>query len=109
MFSLLRTVLIVAAIFYYSPVRQTGEGVVTPDSLFGANSPKDAPHIALSGEPPARLETLWRVLPDSAKAAVIERILSTSALGAGSTPAVDTLDASDRQPAWRSAAKRSAP
>ncbi|MGO4572837.1 hypothetical protein [Microvirga sp. 2TAF3] len=116
MFSLLRTVLIIGAIFYYSPVRQSGNGALPFEGLFSWGTQKSdgkaAPVAASAAEPPARLETMWQALPDSAKQAVIDRILSTSGLGpseAKPVPATDTLTTGDRLTSWRGGAKKPNP
>jgi hypothetical protein len=113
MFSALRIVAIVGVIFYLSPVRDLGDGQASRDAAHRVTH-ADAPRP--SAEPAARLDSLWKLLPDSAKEAVLERIL-TSALGpapAVSTPpalapATDTLQPEDLQPAWRGEAKKARP
>jgi hypothetical protein len=111
MFSALRVVAIVGVIFYLSPVRNPDDG---PASREVAHRSTRAP--SPSAEPASHLDSLWKLLPDSAKAAVLERML-TSALGpAPSTskpqavaPATDTLQPEDLQPAWRGEAKKARP
>lgn len=94
MFSIFRFVLIVGVIFYYSPVRQRDEG---PDPLQAFFAPKATDQAAPKTEGSSgHLETVWQVLPDNAKQAVVEKILTTSGL----TPAAkagDTLQPEDRQ------------
>ncbi|MCB8820088.1 hypothetical protein [Microvirga rosea] len=114
MFSLLRAVLIIGAIFYYSPVRQGDDGSSALDGLLAWGQQKPETIAAQPGpgsaEAPARLETMWHALPEGAKQAVIDKILETSGLGAPAQPAApagDTLKASDRQAPWRGDAKKS--
>jgi len=101
MFSILRFILIVGAIFYYSPVRQQGEATAALGTLF--TSKKAEPAVAgpapAAGEP-GHLESMWKALPDSAKQAVVDRILTTSGfpVASGTKPA-DTLRPEDREPA----------
>ncbi|WP_457094353.1 hypothetical protein [Microvirga sp. P5_D2] len=98
MFSILRFILIVGVIFYYSPVRQKDAG---PDPLQAFFAPKAAEQAAPAA--PAKegasghLETMWQVLPDTAKQAVVEKILTTSGLTPASSKATDTLQPEDRQ------------
>ncbi len=102
MFSILRFVLIVGAIFYYSPVRQRGEG---PDPLQSFFAPKPTEQAAPATTPspangsPGHLETVWQALPDSAKEAVVDKILTTSGLTPASSKPSDTLSPEDRAPA----------
>jgi hypothetical protein len=91
MFSILRTILIIGVIFYYSPVRQGGATPPSLDGLLGAS--KDAAEQPSSG----RLESVWQALPDQAKQAVVDRILSGSALGGSPPKPTDTLLPTDRQ------------
>lgn len=102
MFSILRFVVIIGVIFYYSPVRQRGEG---PDPLQEFFAPKEvvqaAPTTAISPATegkPGHLETVWQVLPDSAKQAVVDKILTTSGLTPASPKPSDTLQPEDRAP-----------
>jgi hypothetical protein len=89
MFSILRFILIVGAIFYYSPARQRSDTPASVEALPGHGTAEAAD----------RLETVWQALPDSAKQAVLDRIL---AAGPGSAPkATDTLRPGDRHPAYR--------
>lgn len=98
MLSILRFILIVGAIFYYSPVRQKGEGTATIEAFF---TPKASEPAALSPPPttegPGHLETVWKALPDSAKQAVVDKIMTSSGfpLADASRPA-DTLKPEDR-------------
>jgi len=90
MFSILRLILIVGAIFYYSPVRQRSDMPASVGALPGPGTAEAAD----------RLETVWQALPESAKQAVLDRILA--AAGPGSAPkATDTLRPGDRHPAYR--------
>lgn len=113
MFSLLRAVVIIGAIFYYSPVRQSHGDAWPLDGLLAWGTQKVDSKSASTEVPaadaPARLETMWKALPDSAKQAVIDKIMATSGLGAGtpSVPAGDTLKPSDRQLPWRGDGKKS--
>jgi len=101
MFSILRFILIVGAIFYYSPVRQQGDGAAAIEAFFLPKKSEQAssrPGPA-SGEP-GHLETVWKALPDSAKQAVVDKILTSSGLPvAGSAKSTDTLLPQDREPA----------
>jgi len=113
MFSLLRAALIIGAIFYYSPVRQGDEGASALDGILAWSGQKPqaaeaAPAAAAPTEASTRLETMWQALPDSAKQAVIDRIMATSGLGTApsSSPASDTLKPSDRQAPWRGDARK---
>ncbi|NIX76871.1 hypothetical protein [Microvirga terricola] len=106
MFSILRFIAIVGAIFYYSPVRQTGDGAAAFDSLLGwTKSAQDAKAAAPTPETAARLEDMWQALPESAKQAVIGKILTASGATAEAKP-TDTLQATDRHPAWRGDANK---
>ncbi len=102
MFSILRFILIVGVIFYYSPVRQKGEGT---DAIEAFLKPKkDQPAVVAPPAPESEaghLETMWQALPDGAKRAVIDKILTTSGLGGAEARPSDTLQPEDRQPAWR--------
>lgn len=107
MFSILRFVLIVGAIFYYSPVRKSGDGIASLDALLGwKKSDLEAKAAAPSPGTSERLETMWKALPESAKQAVIDKILTTSGLGTATAKPTDTLEASDFQPAWRGEANK---
>jgi exoribonuclease R len=99
MFSILRFILIVGAIFYYSPVRQRGDAPASLEALMGWAKADGAAKAADSAHS-ERLETMWQALPESAKQAVIDKILTTSGLGSD-TKATDTLQPGDRHPAWR--------
>ena len=98
MFSILRFILIVGVIFYYSPVRQPGEGTAAIEAFF--TKKKGEPpveHAAPAAGEPGHLETVWKALPDGAKQAVVDKILTTSGLPiAGSPPPSDTLRPEDR-------------
>jgi hypothetical protein len=98
MFSILRFILVIGAIFYYSPVRQGG-AAVSLDALVGsAKSGSEAKAIgARDSEAPARLETVWQALPDGAKRMVVDKILSTAGPVATGSKPVDTLQPGDRQ------------
>lgn len=99
MFSILRFFLIVGVIFYYSPVRQKGEGTSAIEAFL---SPKEEQAASALEAGPGHLETVWQALPDGAKQAVVDKILTTSGLGSNSaSKATDTLQPTDRQPAWR--------
>ena len=107
MFSILRFVLIVGAIFYFSPVRKGGDGIASLDALLGwKKSELEAKAATASPETSARLETMWDALPESAKQAVIDKILTTSGLGAAAAKPTDTLRAGDLRPAWRGEANK---
>lgn len=99
MFSILRFILIVGVIFYYSPVRQKGEGTAALETLI---TPKKAEAAAASAPLPTengagKLETMWQALPDGAKNAVIDKILTTSGLTPAQPKPTDTLLPGDRQ------------
>jgi len=105
MFSILRFVLIVGVIYYYSPVRDRGEG---PDPLQAFFASKKAEQATPSSMPPSNpaaeakpghLETVWHALPDGAKQAVVDKILTTSGLTPAAPRPVDTLKPEDRAPA----------
>jgi hypothetical protein len=89
MFSILRFILIVGAIFYYSPVRQRSDMPASVEALPGRGTTEAAD----------RLETVWQALPESAKQAVLDRILATA--GPGAAPKTDTLQPGDRHPSYR--------
>lgn len=100
MFSLVRFVLIVGLIFYYSPVRQQGDGASAIASWLAPKKGEAAASPAPAAGDPGHLETVWKALPDSAKQAVVDRILSTSGFPkAGSASSSDTLRPEDREPA----------
>lgn len=98
MLSILRFILIVGVIFYYSPVRQQSEGTAALEALFtpkagapAAQSPATAP------EGPGHLETVWKALPNNAKQAVVDKILTSSGLPlADASRPADTLKPEDR-------------
>ena len=106
MFSIIRFILIVGVIFYYSPVRQQGEGLAAVDAWLAPkkSEPAAAPPASSSESHPGHLETVWQALPNGAKQAVIDKILTTS--GFPQAKATDTLQAGDRQPHWRGEAAR---
>ncbi len=98
MLSILRFILIVGAIFYYSPVRQKGEGTAALEALFARKASEPAaPSRPTASEGPGHLETVWKALPDSAKQAVVDKIVTSSGfpLADASKPA-DTLRPEDR-------------
>jgi hypothetical protein len=99
MLSIIRFILIVGAIFYYSPVRQQGEGTAAIEAIFTPkkSEPAAAPPSSAQDDP-GHLETVWKALPDSAKQAVVDKILTTSGLNPVS-PAKpsDTLRSEDRE------------
>ncbi|WP_445501857.1 hypothetical protein [Microvirga sp. G4-2] len=102
MFSILRFVVIVGVIFYYSPVRQRGEGPDPLQEFFASKKvaqtiPKTITAPASEGTQ-GHLETVWQALPDSAKQAVVDKILTTSGLTPASTKPSDTLQPEDRAP-----------
>jgi hypothetical protein len=101
MFSILRFILIVGAIFYYSPVRQQGDGAAAIEAFFLPKKSEQASSrpAPATGEP-GHLETVWKALPDSAKQAVVDKILTSSGLPvANAAKPSDTLRPEDRDPA----------
>lgn len=100
MFSILRFFLIVGTIFYFSPVRQQGEGTAAVEAFFTPKKTEPGAKTAPATGDSGHLESLWEALPDSTKQAVVDRVLSTSGF-----PAVhpakpsDTLRPEDREPA----------
>jgi len=98
MFSILRFILIVGVIFYYSPVRQQGEGTAAIESFFTPKKGEPAPAPAApANEGSGHLETVWKALPEGAKQAVVDKILTTSGFpAAGPTKPADTLRPEDR-------------
>ena len=101
MLSILRSILIIGVIFYYSPARQQGEGTAAVEALFAprTSAPAVAGPAPATGDP-GHLETVWKALPDSAKQAVVDRILSGSGLPVASAARPsDTLLPEDREPA----------
>ncbi|MBF9195266.1 hypothetical protein [Microvirga terrestris] len=98
MLSILRFILIVGIIFYYSPVRQKGEGTTALEALFTPKASEPlapTPPAATGG--PGHLETVWKALPDSAKQAVVDKILTSSGLPiADASRPADTLKPEDR-------------
>ena len=95
MFSFLRFILFVGVIFYYSPVRQKGDGTATLETLFTPKAKEAAP--APSQENSGHLETVWKALPEGAKQAVVDKILTSSGFPlAGAAQSTDTLRSEDR-------------
>lgn len=101
MFSILRFVLIVGAIFYFSPVRQQVEGTAAIGTWLAPETGDDdseAAHLAAGS--PGHLEAVWKALPESAKQAVVDKILTASGLPmAGPSKSADTLLPEDREAA----------
>ena len=98
MLSIIRFILIIGAIFYYSPVREKGEGTAAIEAFFTPKAKEPAaPTPPPATEGPSHLETVWKALPDSAKQAVVDKIMTTSGfpLADASRPA-DTLKPEDR-------------
>jgi len=96
MFSILRSILIIGVIFYYSPLRQQGEGTAAVEALL---APKTGAPTSTAGDS-GHLETVWKALPDSAKQAVVDKILTGSGFPvAGATRPSDTLLPEDRESA----------
>ncbi|MBF9232035.1 hypothetical protein [Microvirga alba] len=107
MFSIIRFVLIVGTIFYFSPVRQGGDGAASLDALLGwTKSAQEAKAATPTPETSARLESMWQALPEGAKQAVIGKILTASGVNALESKPTDTLQAADRQPSWRGDANK---
>lgn len=106
MFSILRFILIVGAIFYFSPVRQNGEGTAALEAFLTPKKTGAVPATAAPDATPDRLESMWKALPESAQQAVIDKILTTSGLSASPPKATDTLQPSDRHPALRAEATK---
>jgi hypothetical protein len=100
MFSILRFVVIVGVIFYYSPVRQRGEGPDPLQEFFAQKKVVQAtpttPASPAAEGTSGHLETMWQALPDSAKQAVVDKILTTSGLTPASSKSSDTLQPEDR-------------
>ncbi|MBA1158085.1 hypothetical protein [Microvirga mediterraneensis] len=100
MFSILRFILIVGTIFYFSPVRQQGEGTAAVEALLTPKKTEPATGQAPGMDNAGHLESIWKALPDSAKQAVVDKVLSTSGFPvAGSAKPSDTLRPEDREPA----------
>jgi hypothetical protein len=101
MFSVLRFILIVGVIFYYSPVRQGSDGTAALEAWLSPKKAEPAAPVAapLAEKTTGHLEAVWQALPNGAKQAVIDKILTTS--GLTGSEAKDTLQAGDRQPHWR--------
>ncbi|MGO4704547.1 hypothetical protein AB4072_02065 [Microvirga sp. 2MCAF38] len=101
MFSLFRIFIVVGVIFYLSPVRNED---ALPSLSKWLGWAEDASKSDAVGESPARLETMWQALPDSAKQAILTKIMSDSGTTATlpkAAPPMDTLYADDRKAAWR--------
>jgi hypothetical protein len=98
MFSILRFILIVGVIFYYSPVRQQGEGTSALEALFTPKAVEPTSKApAPAAEQPGHLETVWKALPDSAKQAVVDKIVTSSGFSIpGPAKPADTLRPEDR-------------
>ena len=98
MFSIIRFILIVGVIFYYSPVRQKGDGTAALEALLTPKAKEAAPaDPAPSPEGPGHLETVWKALPEGAKQAVVDKILTSSGFPlAGAPQPTDTLRPEDR-------------
>jgi hypothetical protein len=95
MFSFLRIALVVGVIFYLSPVRQQGDLLDTVLGWVGIGARAPASGEArIPQASAAKLQGLWNALPDSAKTAVIEQVLSKAA-------GEYTLKPDDRAPAWK--------
>ncbi|WP_210485598.1 hypothetical protein [Microvirga antarctica] len=108
MFSLLRVILVIGAIFYFSPVRQGQDSGLSLDGLFGSALHRDS-GTPLSDSSAQRLESVWNALPESAKQAVIDKIIPSRPARAAETlrvPQADTLQPEDHRPAWIGAAKK---
>jgi hypothetical protein len=97
MLSIIRFILIVGAIFYYSPVREKGDGTAAIEAFFTPKAKEPAATPPAAAEGPGHLETVWKALPDSAKQAVVDKIMTSSGfpLADASKPA-DTLKPEDR-------------
>ena len=96
MFSIFRFIVIVGVIFYYSPVRQKGEGTAALDALFTPKTKESVPPPPAT-EDAGHLETVWKALPEGAKQAVVDKILTGSGFPlAGASPLTDTLRPEDR-------------
>lgn len=109
MFSILRFILIVGVIFYYSPVRQRDDKPGVLDSFLNPKKNEPAP---VAAPPPSatdgtgQLGAMWKALPEGARQTVIDKLLTTSGLGAAGIKA-DTLQPGDRQPIWRGGGEKS--
>jgi len=96
MFSILRFIVIVGVIFYYSPVRQRGDDPTLAQDFLSSNT---AGRMASASDgAPGRLETMWQALPEGAKQAVVDRIVATSGLTPAAPKPSDTLKPEDRAP-----------
>lgn len=100
MFSILRFVFIVGLIFYYSPVRQRGEGSDPLQAFFAPKKTEQTPSPSTASSTPAsssgHLENVWQALPEGAKQAVVDKILTTSGLTPAAPKPTDTLQPEDR-------------
>lgn len=109
MFSLLRAALVIGTIFYFSPVRNLPDANLSLDALFGsAAHPADQLRQSASGTP-ERLQAVWNALPESARQAVLDKIMPTPVartVEARRVPQTDTLQPEDHRPAWSGVAKR---
>ena len=110
MFSLLRAALVIGAIFYFSPARHdSNTDTVTLANLLGAaTQPFDTLKETATGSP-QRLEAVWNALPDSARKAVVDRIVAAPADNRGEAkrpPQTDTLLPEDHRPAWTGTTKK---
>ncbi|WP_262299961.1 hypothetical protein [Microvirga sesbaniae] len=98
MFSILRFILIVGAIFYYSPVRRHGEGAADLQALLAPKASEAVPERATAEGRPGHLETVWKALPDSAKQAVVDKILTTSGFPTAAPAKPSDIKPSDTKP-----------
>lgn len=108
MFSILRILIIVGAIFYLSPVRQGGDAPVTLDDVtrwVSGSSPGAGQALDQAG----RAGALWRSLPEEAKQALVEQVLASGRPVQPTSPPTDTLDPGDLQPAWKGDARKPRP
>ncbi|MFD0462083.1 hypothetical protein ACFQY9_09475 [Microvirga aerilata] len=76
-----------------------GEGTAAVEAFFTPKKSEPAAAAPLPApEGPGHLETVWKALPDSAKQAVVDKILTTSGLNpVGSAKPADTLRPEDRE------------
>jgi hypothetical protein len=109
MFFTLRILIVIGVIFYFSPVRQTGE---VPSGIAGmvqwSRDRTAASATSSSTEAVAGLEMLWRSLSDGARKSVMDSVLASNSgspaarlLEPRQTSPTDTLQPDDIQPAWR--------
>lgn len=102
MFSLLRIAVVIGVIFYLSPVRNE-DGLSALTSWFGwSDTPKATPSVS-APDNAAHLETVWKALPETAKSAILAKILAETGIagGAASKQPTDTLHAEDKKSAWK--------